>query len=76
MSKVDAATLAHIKACDSVLSVSFPIQRESGQVDVISAYRAQHSKHRTPVKGGVRFSNHVNLQEVEALAALMTYKCA
>jgi hypothetical protein len=45
-------------------------------MEVIKAYRAQHSQHRTPTKGGVRFSEHVDLQETEALASLMTYKCA
>eukprot|EP00158_Paraphelidium_tribonemae_P005763 Partr_v1_DN27513_c3_g3_i1_m30220 putative glutamate dehydrogenase len=76
MSTVDEATLAHMKAPDSVLSVTFPIEREDGSFDIIRGYRAQHSRHRMPVKGGIRFSNAVDLQEVEALAALMTYKCA
>eukprot|EP00158_Paraphelidium_tribonemae_P005766 Partr_v1_DN27513_c3_g3_i4_m30227 putative glutamate dehydrogenase len=74
MSTVDEATLAHMKAPDSVLSVTFPIEREDGSFDIIRGYRAQHSRHRMPVKGGIRFSNAVDLQEVEALAALMTYK--
>lgn len=60
-----------MKATDSVLSVTFPIEREDGSFDIIKGYRAQHSRHRTPVKGGIRFSPEVDLQEVEALAALM-----
>jgi glutamate dehydrogenase (NAD(P)+) len=48
---VNPATLAHIKATDGVLSVTFPITMTDGSTKIISAYRAQHSRHRTPVKG-------------------------
>ena len=50
--------------------------QDDGTVDVIRAYRAQHSHHRTPCKGGIRYAKEVDLQEVEALASLMTFKCA
>lgn len=73
---VDPGLLAIIKACNSLLRVNFPLRRDDGTVEVIRGYRAQHSHHRLPVKGGIRFAEEVDLQEVEALASLMTYKCA
>ncbi|KAJ2867722.1 NADP-dependent glutamate dehydrogenase [Coemansia erecta] len=67
--------LKHIKSTDAVLSVTFPVEK-NGKTVMIKGYRSQHSRHRLPCKGGIRFSSEVDLQEVEALAALMTYKCA
>ncbi len=67
--------LKQIKICNSVYQIHFPVKID-GKVKVIEAYRAQHSHHRSPTKGGIRYSNHVNQDEVVALATLMSYKCA
>ena len=64
-----------IKACNAILKVTFPVKIR-GQVEVFTGWRATHSTHRLPSKGGIRFAMSVNQDEVEALAALMTYKCA
>lgn len=75
-SGIPQPALAHIKAPDSTLSVTFPIQKADGTTEVIQAYRCQHSRHKTPTKGGIRFAPDVCMEEVVALAALMTLKCA
>src|SRR4051812_23708613 len=72
----DPGVLEQIKACNAVYRMKFPIQRDDGNIEVIEAYRVQHSQHKTPCKGGIRFAAEVNQDEVMALAALMTYKCA
>ena len=68
--------LNQVKQCNSVYFLSFPIRRDDGSIDVIHAWRAEHSQHRLPTKGGIRYSLAVTDDEVMALAALMTYKCA
>ncbi len=65
-----------IKAVNSVLQVQFSVELSDGQYHTFTGWRAVHSDHRLPVKGGIRYAEHVNQDEVEALAALMTYKCA
>ncbi len=67
--------LDQIKACNAVYQMRFPV-KVGNEYQVIEAYRVQHSQHRLPTKGGIRYSEHVNQDEVMALAALMTYKCA
>ncbi len=71
----DQGLLEQIKQCNSVLRMNFPV-KIGDRIEVIKAYRVQHSQHKLPCKGGIRFSDMVNLDEVMALAALMTYKCA
>jgi glutamate dehydrogenase (NAD(P)+) len=68
--------LAQIKACNSVYRMQFPLKRDDGSIEVINGWRAQHSVHRLPSKGGIRYAPNVDEDEVSALAALMTYKCA
>lgn len=68
--------LDQIKVCNSVYKFRFPVRREGGGYDVIEAWRAEHSHHKLPVKGGIRYSPDVHEEEVLALAALMTFKCA
>jgi glutamate dehydrogenase (NAD(P)+) len=73
--KWDKGILEQIKACNAVYQIKFPV-RIGDSVQVIEAYRVQHSHHKLPCKGGIRFSEEVNQDEVMALASLMTYKCA
>src|ERR1700728_862739 len=73
--KHDAGLLDQIKSCNSVYRFRFPIRKGNG-FEVIDAWRVEHSQHQSPTKGGIRYSEMVNEDEVMALAALMTYKCA
>jgi glutamate dehydrogenase (NAD(P)+) len=76
LTKHDPTLLASMKACKNVLYTSFPLKRDDGSIEVVHAWRAQHSHHKLPCKGGIRFAPDVDAEEVQALAALMTYKCA
>jgi glutamate dehydrogenase (NAD(P)+) len=64
-----------IRTCNSVYRIHFPV-KIGGEYQVIEAYRVQHSQHRLPTKGGIRYSMAVDQEEVMALATLMTFKCA
>lgn len=68
--------LEQIRACNSVHAFQFPIRHGDGRIEVVRAWRAEHSHHKLPTKGGIRFSAAADESEVRALAALMTYKCA
>lgn len=68
--------LEQIKACNAVYHVSFPIRRDDDRIEVVHGWRAHHSQHRLPVKGGFRLTSKASEDEVTALAALMTHKCA
>ncbi len=72
---IPTGLVEQIKVCNLVLQIRFPI-RVGDNYQVIEAYRVQHSHHRLPTKGGIRYAESVDQDEVMALASLMTYKCA
>ncbi|MCE1165662.1 MAG: Glu/Leu/Phe/Val dehydrogenase [Bacteroidetes bacterium] len=71
-----AGLLQQIKMCNSIYHFQFPLRLDDDNYITVDAYRVEHSHHMLPVKGGIRYSEMVNEDEVKALAALMTYKCA
>jgi glutamate dehydrogenase (NAD(P)+) len=81
----DAARLHHLPegsfradrcCCNSIYRFDFPLRRADGTIEVIHGWRVEHSHHKLPTKGGIRFAPDVHEEEVMALAALMTYKCS
>lgn len=74
-SKLDPGIIAQIRVCNSIYKVNFPVEVD-GHVQVFEGIRVQHSHHKLPSKGGIRYSVYVDEEEVMALATLMTFKCA
>ncbi|MBM2847550.1 MAG: glutamate dehydrogenase/leucine dehydrogenase [Anaerolineales bacterium] len=74
--KLPPALVEQIRDCHAVYQVRFPVKLSDGQYHNFKGWRAIHSVHHLPAKGGIRYASHVDQDEVEALAALMTYKCA
>jgi len=74
--QVNPGILKILEECRTVFRITFPFRDDHGNLHTVYAYRAQHSHHRLPVKGGIRVSEEVDLQETMALAMLMTWKCA
>ena len=75
MLKLPEGLLQQIKICNTVYMVQFPV-RFGDKYEIFMGWRAEHSQHKKPVKGGIRYSETVTQEDVMALAALMTYKCA
>ena len=75
LTKLSPGLIEKIRICNSTYTVRFGV-RLRGDVHTFTGYRSVHSEHLEPVKGGIRYAMGVNQNEVEALAALMTYKCA
>ena len=73
--KIDPNISKILKTCRSVIQLKFPVKIK-GEIKIFHGWRAVHSNHRLPVKGGIRYSTDVNQEEIEALASLMTFKCA
>jgi glutamate dehydrogenase (NAD(P)+) len=74
--KTPPALLAQIKACNNVYYFQFPVRFGGDHYEIFEGWRAEHSQHQKPCKGGTRYSEMVSADEIMALAALMTYKCA
>lgn len=68
--------IEQIKSCNTVCRMRFPVETDDGSIQVVDAFRAEHSHHRLPTKGGIRYSEDVTQDDTMALAALMTFKCA
>jgi glutamate dehydrogenase (NAD(P)+) len=75
VTNVHPGLLEQIKVCNNVYAVRFPIPKGNDYI-IVEGFRAEHSHHLKPAKGGIRYSEEVTMDEVMALAALMTYKCA
>lgn len=65
-----------MRNCCAIMTFQIPLKRDDGTIEVLTAFRAHHSYHQSPCKGGVRFAPNVDMQEVQALASLMTFKMA
>jgi glutamate dehydrogenase (NAD(P)+) len=74
--KLDDGMRKVLRTAAMELTVNIPVMLDDGRIEVFTGYRVQHSIARGPAKGGIRFASDVSLDEVRALAAWMTWKCA
>jgi glutamate dehydrogenase (NAD(P)+) len=63
-----------VKVCDNIIRFAIPLKRDNGKIEIITCYRAQHKHNFLPVKGGLRFDPFIDLQQMMAMASIMTYK--
>lgn len=73
---IDEDVVSRMRSCSNMACFEFPVRLDNGRTEIITGYRAQHSTHFLPTKGGIRFAKHVDADEVRALACLMSLKCA
>lgn len=73
---IDQNDYASFRYPEQELKVNFPVRMDNGEMKMFTGYRIQHSSTRGPCKGGIRFHPNVDMDEVRALAAWMTFKCA
>ena len=73
--KLPKGLARQIRTCNAICEMKFGVELQGGY-EIFTGWRATHSEHALPAKGGIRYAPFVDQQEVEALAALMTYKCA
>ncbi|MCZ7648699.1 MAG: Glu/Leu/Phe/Val dehydrogenase [Planctomycetota bacterium] len=74
--KLDQDTHVMLRHCKRTLEVSVPVRMDDGRIEVFNGYRVHHNQYRGPAKGGLRYHPEVSMDEVKALAMLMTWKCA
>ncbi len=69
-------TVKYLREPRRILEVSLPVKMDDGDIDIFKGYRVQHNTNRGPAKGGIRYHQDVTLDEIKALAMLMTWKCS
>jgi glutamate dehydrogenase (NAD(P)+) len=66
----------YLRVPRKILEVSVPIKNDAGKIEIYKGYRVQHNTNRGPAKGGIRYHQDVNLDEIKALSMIMTWKCS
>ncbi len=74
--RIDDTLLSYLDTCKREITMEIPLRRDDGSLMPVQAYRVQHNNARGPFKGGIRYHEDVNIQEVREMASIMTWKCA